>query len=134
MFTHLNISSVCKLLIISMYSIILIGQYILTWYFTYMYRNFSQNHLCVSIYCNCPNSIIAKRSLTYNNNNNWPYEFLLIGSYYSRPFHISIGPGRVTDFVNSGVFQNVQKRRAGKQDVLAVLRVRLHECEGNVPD
>jgi hypothetical protein len=53
---------------------------------------------------------------------------------YSRPFDTCIRPGRVSDFVNSRVFQNLHKGRAGKQDVLVVLRVRMRDCEGNVPD
>jgi hypothetical protein len=43
----------------------------------------------------------------------------------ARPFHTCVGPGGVSDFVNSGIFQNVKKVKTGKQDVLRVLCISL---------
>jgi hypothetical protein len=43
----------------------------------------------------------------------------------ARPFHASVGPGVVSDFVSSEIFHNLKKEKARKQDVPHVLCISL---------
>ena len=56
-----------------------------------------------------------------------------LGNLYPRSFHTGIWPGRVSVFVNSRIFLNVQEQGwTGEHNVLVVLRVRLGNRKGNV--
>ncbi len=52
----------------------------------------------------------------------------------ARPFYAGVGPGGVTDFVNSGIIQNVKKGKTVVHNVVRVLCSNLRYCGGAVSD